>query len=515
MTTQLEPRICVSVCEHDPASLAEAMKAAADVGDLIEVRGDCIDPDQAAAALESWQLLNKTGRPVILTYRPAEQGGHRQLDPRSRLRFWMFERPDTPDFYDIELSIVRNRSLFRFGKTMDWTRVICSHHNFSGLTSNLSAYVNRVYEGMRDTPARILKIAVQIDDAVDCLPFFSLLRRAREEGREIIAIAMGPAGIMTRILGPSQGAFLTYAALDEASATAPGQVSVKELRHVYRLHKIGPQTAITGLLGYPVLHSLSPHLHNAGFAETGVDAVYIPFEVKDTGSFLKRMVHPQSRELDLNFRGLSVTAPHKTGVIDHLDWIEPAAQEIGAVNTIVVEGTRLCGYNTDAVALVAPLVGELGDLRSRHCAIIGAGGAAAAAVWGLRAAGANITIFARDQEKAGVLAKRFQTDFASLDHARFEKFDVVINATPLGTVGPLCQETPVAGEQLHGAGLAYDLIYNPLETRFLSEARAAGCATLGGLPMLVEQAVAQFELWTNRPAPREAMLAAAERRLDS
>ncbi|HUE82168.1 MAG TPA: shikimate dehydrogenase [Pyrinomonadaceae bacterium] len=513
MTTELEPRICVSVCEHDPASLAQAMKAAADVGDLIEVRGDCIDPDRAAAALGSWQLLNKTGRPVILTYRPAEQGGHRQLDPRSRLRFWMFERPDTPEFYDVELAIVRNRSLFRFGKKLDWSRVICSHHNFSGLTSNLSAYLNRVYEGMRDAPAQILKLAVQIDDAVDCLPFFSLLRRAREEGREIIAIAMGPAGIMTRILGPSHGAFLTYASLDEASATAPGQITADDLRNVYRLHKIGPQSEITGLLGHPVLHSISPHLHNAGFAATGLDAVYIPFEVKDAGSFLKRMVHPQTRELDLNFKGLSVTAPHKTAVMDHLEWVEPAAQEIGAVNTIVVEGTRLCGYNTDAAALVAPLVKELGDLRSRNFAIIGAGGAAAAAIWSLRGAGANITLFARDEERAGVLAKRFETDFASLDQARFENFDVVINATPLGTAGPLRHETPVSGEQLRGAGLAYDLVYNPLETRFLSEARAAGCATLGGLSMLVEQAVAQFELWTKTPAPREAMLAAADRRL--
>lgn len=506
-----KPRICVSICEQYPDLLASAIVEATTLGDLIEIRTDCFAPEERAKALESFAALTgNTERPLILTFRPAEQGGHREIDPRSRLRFWMFERPDINGFFDIELAIARNRSLFRFGKSLDWSRVICSHHNFTSLPTNLDAYLNRIFDGMKDLPARVLKIAVQVDDAVDCLSFFKLLKRAQAENRDLIAIAMGPAGIMTRVLGPSKGAFLTYAALDEGSATGPGQLTARELRDVYRIEKIHSGTAIVGLLGHPLLHSVSPNMHNAAFAATATDAVYLPFDVRDVSGFLRRMVHPKTREFEFNFKGLSVTAPHKSEVIDSLDWIEPSAREIGAVNTIVVEGDRLCGYNTDADALVTPLIQRIGGLSSRNCAIIGAGGAAAAALWRLRKEGANVTVFARDQAKA---RENLKSDCQALNEARFADFEIVINATPLGTAGSLVKETPVGKEQLTGAHLAYDLVYNPIETTFLSEAKAAGCETLGGLPMLIEQATSQFKLWTKVEAPRETMLAAAQAKM--
>lgn len=506
-----KPRICVSICEQNPNLLAAAISKAAKLGDLIEVRTDCFAVEDTAQAFASFSdLTGDTDHPLVLTYRPREQGGQRELDPRSRLRFWMFERPEINGFFDIELAIARNRSLFRFGRPLDWSRVICSHHNFAGLTANLDAYLNRIYEGMKDLPARVLKIAVQVDDAIDCLSIFKLLKRARAEGRELIPIAMGPAGIMTRVLGPSQGAFLTYAALDDSSATGPGQPTARELRDVYRIEKIHSETAIFGLMGHPILHSLSPDIHNAAFAATDADAVYLPFDVRDVSGFLRRMVHPKTREFEFNFKGLSVTAPHKVKVIDSLDWVEPSAREIGAVNTIVVEGDRLCGYNTDADALITPLVQRVGSLENRNCAIIGAGGVAAAARWRLHKEGANVTLFARDETKA---RENLKSDCRPLNGARFDDFDVVINATPLGATGSLVKETPVGKDQLMGAGLAYDLVYNPADTRFLSEAKAAGCKTLGGLTMLIEQAIAQFKLWTNDEAPRGAMLAAAQARI--
>jgi 3-dehydroquinate dehydratase/shikimate dehydrogenase len=363
---------------------------------------------------------------------------------------------------------------------------------------------------MSRTPARVLKIAVQAKDAIDCLPIFQLLNRAREDGREMIAIAMGVAGVATRILGPSRGGFLTYASLDSETTTAPGQLSVSELTDVYRLEKLDRHTQILGLVGSPVSHSLSPRIHNSAFAATETNAVYVLFETRDIKTFIKRMIHPQTRELDWRLRGLSVTAPHKSAVMEHLDWIEPAAREIGAVNTILIEGETLRGFNTDAPGFIKPLVQMFGDLRDARCAVIGAGGGASAILWSLKEAGTKATLFARDAGKASPLAERFGVEKVPLEGASFESFDVVINATPLGTLGQLESETPATASQLRGARLAYDLVYNPTETEFLREAREAGCQTLGGLAMLVAQAAEQFKLWTGATPPEGVMREAAE-----
>jgi 3-dehydroquinate dehydratase/shikimate dehydrogenase len=320
---------------------------------------------------------------------------------------------------------------------------------------------------------------------------------------------MGQAGIATRILGPSRGSYLTYGSFDDESATAPGQLSAKALRDIYRIDEIDQQTQIFGLMGRPVGHSISPDIHNAAFQAAGMNAVYIPFEVGDAGQFLRRMVRPDSREINWNLHGLSVTAPHKAAVIRSLDWIEPAAKEIGAVNSIVVTGRELHGYNTDALAFISPLRGKFGSLKEARCAIIGAGGGARAALWALRNEAARVELFVRDLNRAKSTAEQFGIDCHLLANARFDGFDIVINGTPLGTRGEQQDETPAMAEQLRNVRLAYDLVYNPLETRFLREARAAGCETLSGIEMLLAQAVEQFKLWTGREPEVEVMRAAA------
>ena len=263
-------------------------------------------------------------------------------------------------------------------------------------------------------------------------------------------------------------------------------------------------------MGLPVGHSISPWMHNAAFEAMAINAVYLPFEVRDVKGFIKRMIHPRTRELDWNFRGLSVTAPHKSAVMDQLDWIDPAAEGIGAVNTIVVEDGGLHGYNTDARGLIKPLAQKFGELRGARCAVLGAGGAARAALWGLSQEGAELTVFARNTTKAEVLAEKFDATLGTSGEAGFDGFDVVINTTPLGTVGEFEAETPATAHQLRGARLAYDLVYNPTETLFLREAKEAGCETLGGLSMLIAQAAEQFRLWTGADAPEGVMYEAAE-----
>ena len=227
------------------------------------------------------------------------------------------------------------------------------------------------------------------------------------------------------------------------------------------------------------------------------------------------MVHPKTRELDWNIRGLSVTAPHKAAITEYLDWIDQPAREIGAVNTILIEDDELRGYNTDAQGFIKPLLKRNSDLKDARCAVIGTGGAARAAVWSLRQQNADVTVFGRDDGKAKVLAETFGVAWSSLAGSSFDNFSVVVNATTLGTAGPLEGETPALARQLAGASFVYDLVYNPLRTRFLTEAESVGCETLGGLEMLIAQAEAQFELWTGLPAPEGVMGAAAHHPLGS
>jgi 3-dehydroquinate dehydratase / shikimate dehydrogenase len=506
--------ICVPVCARRAQELDHEVARAASAGDMIELRLDCLLRPELDEALRHLKTLIRTHSPCpfIITLRPVEQGGQREMDALNRLSFWLDHvgyADDFACFADIELDLA---ALFsETSARPDWSRVICSHHNFAGASPT---DLDHLYERMAATPARILKIAVLATEITDCLPLFHLLDRARHEGREMIALAMGEAGIMTRILGPSRGAFLTYGSLDAKSATAPGQLTAAELRDLYRVPKLDAQTEIMGLMGSPVAHSVSPHMHNAAFDALDLNAVYIPFEVRDARAFLHRMVHPRSRELAWNLRGLSVTAPHKHTVLQHLDWIEPSAREIGAVNTILIHGDELHGYNTDAAALLAPLRDKTGSLRDTRCAIIGAGGAARSALWSLRHEGARTTLFARNLERARPLAQEFDASLEHLEGASFDGFDLVINATPLGTHGQTEDQTPALATQLRGARLAYDLVYNPLETRFIREARHAGCDTIGGLSMLLAQAAEQFHLWTGKTAPVEAMREAARRALE-
>src|SRR3984893_7827107 len=308
-----QPHVCVAICEGSVNALENAGHRASGEGGLVELRLDCLDEDEFKSGVEQLKkLLHNLPVPTIVTYRPDEQGGSSNANFESRFAFWNRQGLSLGSHLsDIELDIAQKFSLAGesgSGAQVDWRRVICSHHDFLGVPANL----DQIYEALRATPARILKIAVKANDATDCLPIFQILERALKDGREMIAIAMGTAGLATRILGPSRGAFLTYAALEDELGTAPGQISACELKQVYRIEKIDRQTQIFGLLGLPVGHSISPWMHNAAFEAMGINAVYLPFEARDVKAFIRSMIHPRTRELDWNLRGLSITAPHKS-----------------------------------------------------------------------------------------------------------------------------------------------------------------------------------------------------------
>lgn len=509
-------RVCVPVCARRADELPGAVARAAEFADIIELRLDCLEENQLANALDRLLTLRRADtRPFIHTFRPAEQGGGRRLTREDRAAFWTNLLQNSraaldasSDFADIELDLLESAHGPRLFAAAGRLKIICSFHDFAGVPADLE----EIYERMTKTPAAVLKIAVSVTEATDSLKLFRLLERARRDGRELIPVAMGEAGIVTRLLGPARGGFLTYAAHDALSATAPGQLDARDLRDLYRIHSVNTRTQITGLVGRPVAHSLSPRIHNAAFKALGLDAVYLPFDVGDLGEFMRRLTRPRTRELDWRLRGLSVTAPHKSAVVGHLDRVQPSAGEIGAVNTVVVEGEELHGYNTDAEASLLPLSGVV-ELKGARVALLGAGGAARALLWSLCARGARTTVFARDAARAQETAEEFGARVSQLRDASFEGYELVVNATPLGTRGHDEGETPATASQLRGARVVYDLVYNPTETRLLREARDAGCVTVGGLQMLVAQAAAQFRLWTGREAPTEVMRAAAEEKM--
>jgi 3-dehydroquinate dehydratase/shikimate dehydrogenase len=508
-------RVCVPVCVRSASELRPSIERAAEAGDIVELRLDCLEPFELdAARAQLGALLETSGRPFLITYRPKEQGGGVGLSLEERAAFWRevptwLRGSGGRTFVDVELDLLESPHAETLGALFENFTVICSHHDFRETPADLE----QIYERTARTRAGVSKLATRANSITDSLALMRLLERGRREGRGVIAVSMGEAGVLTRVLAPAFGAFLTYGSLDAEQATAPGQIDARELRLLYRVHELSEQTAVTGIVGSPVGHSLSPYMHNAGFASLGLDAVYLSFEVEDLPEFVGRMADPRTRELRWNLRGLSVTAPHKQAVIPHLDSVAPNAARIGAVNTLVIsEGRGLEGFNTDADASVVPLDG-LVELRGARVAVLGAGGAARALLWALGERGARATVFARDISRARAVAEEFGADFARLEGASFEGFDVVANTTPLGTRGERESETAATESQLRGARVAYDLVYNPAEARFLREARAAGCETVGGLRMLVAQAEEQFRLWTGRAAPTGVMRDAARKKL--
>ena len=262
--------------------------------------------------------------------------------------------------------------------------------------------------------------------------------------------------------------------------------------------------AIFAVFGNPVVHSLSPVMHNAAFAATGYNGIYAAIRVKDIRPAVAGM-----RALGL--KGASITIPHKESVLACLDDIDPTARRIRAVNTIVNDDGSLKGFNTDCDGVMQALAEKI-SIEGRRVGILGAGGAARAVAFAVIGRGATATIFNRSREKGEALAADLGADFKPLSEFAAERCDILVNTTPVG-MSPQGQDTPLLGEKLKPGLVVMDIVYNPLKTRLLREAEAAGCETIDGLSMFVHQGARQFELWTGLAAPVDIMRMAVEAEL--
>lgn len=271
---------------------------------------------------------------------------------------------------------------------------------------------------------------------------------------------------------------------------------------------ISTQTRVCGLIGDPVAHSISPAIHNAAFKELNLDYIYLPFRVKaeSLGDAVKGL-------RALNIAGFNVTIPHKVAVMPLLDQLDPLAEKIGAVNTVVNHNGILKGYNTDGPGFLKALEKSGFKPDGKKVVLLGAGGGARAIAFSLSESGAHLAILNRKEEydwavnlATSIVIKCHKKDVTALElnekslKNELKSADILVNATPLGMT-PDTKDTPVASEFLRSGLVVFDIVYNPIETRLIKEAKAAGLKTILGLEMLVMQGALAFKMWTGKEAP--------------
>ncbi len=259
---------------------------------------------------------------------------------------------------------------------------------------------------------------------------------------------------------------------------------------------IDAQTKYVAIFGDPISHSLSPQMHNAAFNHLGLNMAYLAFKVDQAADAATAMRR-------LGIFGASITVPHKESIIPHLDGLDEMSRAIGAVNTVLVQEGRLLGYNTDWLGAVRA-VEQVTDLAGKSCLILGAGGAARAAIYGLQRKSVEVLLMNRNEARGRTLAAKMNCSFVNWQSWGQTDVGLVINATPAG-MSTKGDQSLVPRHWLQAGMVVMDMVYYPVETRLLRDAKAAGCLCVSGLDMLLYQGTAQFEIWTGKEAPVEVM----------
>ena len=479
-------RICAVVAASTAAEMTRQVRSALRETKTLELRLDWLQNDAERARFLRW--LNRTdfrGATFLATCRRREGGGRFPGDIDRQL-FWLIRAREAGcQWCDLEVETMRKLPYQSIREYPVPPRVMFSVHDFER-TPTLPANVNVPAYGEVDA----VKIAANAQTIADSVRLLRLARRSRN----FVAVPMGETGLPARILALREGSALAYASV--AEATAPGQVSLQEMKYLYRAQELTRRTQVYGVIGDPIGHSLSPLLHNTGFSARRMDAVYLPFLVHRLGDFLAAVP-------EFGVRGFSVTLPHKQTILKYLKGCEPLAAEIGAVNTVIVRRDgSLYGCNTDYVGVLRALEKRL-RLRESRVLIIGAGGSARAAAFALARAGAAVGICARREKAAKELARAVAGEAVPRRALRTEFFDAILNCTPVG-MHPHDGISPLASGELH-CRTVMDLIYRPQRTRLLKIAARKGISTVSGVEMFLAQGVAQWEIWTEKRAPEAAM----------
>jgi 3-dehydroquinate dehydratase/shikimate dehydrogenase len=482
----------VAITGTTPAEMIEKAEAVVKEMPFLEFRLDYLDKPLLALPKLKAFLTEHGEATAIATCRREVNGG--KFAGNLAAEIDVLVKASGAGFYlvDLELESAEEAKKGEVDKLKEaGAALIVSYHDFKA-TANLDAIYKRI-EPFHADFVKIVPTAKTLTDNVTLMRFIERM----SDSANIIGICMGDAGVISRVLGVRAGSAFTFAAATQGEETAPGQIAARTLIETYRIDQVDAATKVYGVVGNPVRHSLSPAMLNAAFRRETVNAVYLALQTTDLKDLVKLV-----QEIPL--QGLSVTMPFKQDILPLLENTDPLTAKIGACNTVLrAQDGKLYGFNTDVAGITVPLERRM-PLKGAKVLVLGAGGSARAAVFGLKEKGAEVHILNRTVETAAKLAKQAGAKVFKREALAKTTFDIVINTTPIGMAGNKGAQLLDAKEL--NAKLVFDLVYNPVETPLLKLAKQKGIPVVTGVEMFVQQGARQFEIWTGKPAPEEEML---------
>ena len=485
------PRICVAVTGSDGNDMVEKAEAVVRDNTFIEFRLDYL-PRLSGLAFQKIKEFTESHPHVvaIATCRRVASGGKFKGSIAAEIDILGKAADAGCQLIDVELQTASRLKPAQLEKLRARAAIVLSFHDFRA-TQKLDETLAK----MTAYPADFYKVVSTATTLYDNVTMMKFLERHRDE-HALVGVCMGEQGIISRVLGARAGSVFTFGALTADEKTAPGQVTAQELQNTYRLDQVDAATKVYGVAGDPVSQSLSPAIMNAALRRENVNGVYLALHAKSLKDLLACI-------RDIPIHGLSITMPYKQSILSHLDNTDPYTAKTGACNTVVrSQDGKLYGFNTDTSGVVRPLEQRI-TLTDAKILVLGAGGAARAAVFGLKDRGAQISILNRSLAAAHKLARSAKARTIKRADLKKLEFDVIINATPVGMGNS--KDSPLNADEIK-AKYVFDMVYDPAETRLLQLAKERGCETIAGSEMFVHQAARQFEIWTGKPAPREDML---------
>jgi 3-dehydroquinate dehydratase/shikimate dehydrogenase len=485
-------KVCVAITGATVAEMVERADSAVKETNFLEFRLDYVDKPLLALPRLKQFLADHTAATAIATCRRIPNGG--KFEGSLAAEVEVLAKAAASGFHLVDLELesaeeLKKNDLQKLRET--GVALIVSFHDFKQ-TKDLDGIFARI----QPFEPEFVKIVPTARTLTDNLTLMRFIERMNDHSN-IIGVCMGDAGIISRVLGVRAGSAFTFASATAGEETAPGQIAARTLLETYRIDHVDAATKVYGVAGNPIRTSLSPLMMNAAFRRETVNAVYLALQSDKIADLLTLVK-------EIPIQGLSVTMPLKQEIIPHLENTDPLSAKIGACNTVLrAQDGKLYGFNTDVAGIVAPLERRM-SLRGAKILVLGAGGAARAAVFGLRDKGAEVWILNRTPEIAQKLAKQAGAKTIKKEAVAKTAFDVIVNATPVGMAGNKAPQLLEAKDL--NSKLVFDLVYNPIETPLIAAARAKGIAVIAGVEMFVQQGARQFEIWTGKPAPEEEML---------
>jgi len=477
------PRLCIALGGPDAAEMVQKAESLVRDNLFFEFRLDHLRQPAAGLGRISRFLTSRPEILAIATCRRSSNGGKFRGSVASQLALLGKAAKSGFQLLDLELQSAESLKKGMYEKLHARSSIILSYHDFRATKK-----LDDIFARMREFPAEVYKVVTTASHLADNVSMLKFLER-EADNHPLVGLCMGEQGVISRVLALRSGAVFTFASAGPGDETAAGQVSARQLRDIYRIESVDRATRVYGVAGDPVTHSLSPLMMNAAFRRENVNAVYLPLHARSLMDLLTCL-----REVPI--QGASVTMPYKQEIVEQLDNTDPLSSKIGACNTVVrAQDGRLYGFNTDVAGIIRPLEQRL-HIQGSKFLVVGAGGAARAAVFGLKDRGAEVFIVNRTAEKAQKLARQAHARAVKRADLKKLQFDVIINATPVGMSN---SHSPLEPGELN-ARIVFDMVYQS-ETKLVRMARAKGLQVITGEEMFVHQGARQFEIWTGKPAP--------------